>query len=319
MKAQLILAQAGDRLALFVNAKLVLSYSNDDIEDAEQRILASAQQLATALSAPLCAVKISPFADDDQTWQERFDEVLAAALGVKRLTDYEDLVVYMWQEGGIHPDTQDGPGDAWDDIAFDLSAPKVGTPFAVLVPLAQSRVRAEDAVRKSVLEDFKHWLNDRRDADVSSVFHETVAKVETLINLSDSGADTLAGQPRPVDVRVWDAYAASDLDAAEPSVNTHKFEIDDQRASNGQARLALSSLDQSNSDNLLDVLLEVHQNPLSELEHVECAHVHVDFDDPLVSLFRIGDKLLAVPNTNVRFVSDSLEINGQRESVLWFE
>ncbi|MEX3984163.1 hypothetical protein AB4Y45_34990 [Paraburkholderia sp. EG287A] len=311
MKAQLILAQAGDRLALFVNAKLVLSYTDDDIEDAEQRILTSAQQLATALNSPLCTVKLAPFAGDEQTWQERYEEVLAGALGVPKLTDHDDLVIYMWDEGGVHPVTQDGSGDAYDDMAFDLSPPQAGTPFIVLVPLAESRMHAEAAVRASVLEDFKHWLNDRRGLDVSLVFHETVAKVETLINLS---AAVPAG--KPVNVRYWDAYTAGDM---EPSVDTHKFEIDDLRDASGQARLVLSSLEEGNADNHLDVLMEVNTNPLNGLEHVECAHVHVDGDDPLMSLFRIGDKLLAVPDTSVRFVSDSLLLNGQRQSVLWIE
>jgi hypothetical protein len=323
MKAQLILAQAGERLALFVNAKLVVSYSNEDELEfsevpsltTEHRVRYTAEQLAEALQAPLCKVTIPPFADMSLTWPERFDEALEAALGAPS-PEHESVVVYAWEEGGVHPDTQDGPGDAWSEVCTDVNPPEAGTPFIVLVPLAQSRARAEDAVRASVLEDFKHWLNDRRDADVSSVFHETVAKVQSLINLT---TDSPAGQPKSVDVRYWDAYTVTDLDAEAPWVNTHRFEIDDARDTSGQARLVLSNLEAGNLHNVLDILVEVNQNPLSGLEHLQCAHVHIDGDDPLVTLFRIGDKLLAVPNTGVRFVSDSVVLNGKRESVLWIE
>jgi hypothetical protein len=50
--------------------------------------------------------------------------------------------------------------------------------------LHESRENADDLVRARAVLDFEHWLNDRRDMDVSPAFHEIVAKVTSLINLS---------------------------------------------------------------------------------------------------------------------------------------
>lgn len=289
MKSQLILAQAGtDRLALFVNAKLVLSYSMDEIEDAEQRIIASAHQLAAALHAPLSVATIPAFTAESQTWQERFEEVLAAVAGdaSKSLDEQHNMVVYAWQEGGIHPDTEDGPGDAFDEMCFDLSPPMPGTPYVVLVPLGESRAALADAETAEV---------EKR---------APAAKAADAANI--------------VNVRHWNCYGSQESTEA-PYVDTHQFEIDDHRTTSGQARLILASRDTDLADDLLDVLVEVNTSPLDGRGHVPCAHVHIDYDEQLVSLFKIGDKLLVRPNTGVRFVSDLVEINGQRESVLWIE
>jgi hypothetical protein len=44
-------------------------------------------------------------------------------------------------------------------------------------------------VRAKVLEDFKHWLNDRRMQHVSAVFHETVDMAASLISFTSEQPD----------------------------------------------------------------------------------------------------------------------------------
>lgn len=150
-------------------------------------------------------------------------------------------------------------------------------------------------------------------ADWSGNWQDLHAEVEKRAPAAES-----AGAPNLVDVRHWNCYVHQE-GPDEPYVNTHQFEFDDHRTTSGQARLVLASRDNDLADDLLDVLVEVNTNPLDGVAHVQCAHVHIDCDEQLVSLFKIGDKLLVRPNTGVRFVSDSVEINGQRESVLWIE
>jgi len=316
MQSRLIYASTldGTHAALFINGAVVLTQSHADQKDCVSR---TAERIARALQVTLYSCVVTPPADWSGNWQELHDDVDKRAPASP--DEQHDMVVYAWQEGGVHPDTEHGPGDAWADMCFDLDPPKPGTPYFVLVPFGESCADAEDVVRASVLNEFSHWLNDRRGLDVSATFHEIVAKVKTLIDLEPvSPVAQEQSIARAIDVRYWDDYTGDALCPA-PYVNTHQFEIDDQRMMSGQARLVLASRDNDLADDLLDVLVEVSTNPLDGRAHVQCAHVHLDCDDPVVSLFKIGDKLLARPNTGVSFVSDSVEINGQRESVLWIE
>lgn len=125
------------------------------------------------------------------------------------------------------------------------------------------------------------------------------------------------GTTSEVAVRHWDTYYWDEKGRIQRDPNTHKFEIDDKRSDNGQARLILTALDESRGEDLIDVLLEVHSHPLESSGNVVCAHVHVDGDDPVVSLYRIGDRILVIPNTGVTLKSDTVEIDDREQSVVW--
>ncbi|WP_157645480.1 hypothetical protein [Burkholderia ubonensis] len=183
MNAQVILARATgyNCAALFVN-QIVVAEANSTAE-IERLVVKASHQLSTALGVPLveCTVDVPDEMDGKWGWPDLYTMLPPVAEQLAK----QPLVVYGWQEGGVHPDTEQGPGDAWDELCFDANPPQAGTPYIIFAPVHQAYADGlDDVVRAKVLEDFTHWLNDRRQHDVSYVFHETVAKVESLISLS---------------------------------------------------------------------------------------------------------------------------------------
>lgn len=179
MTTQLILARTtGGRAALFVNQAVVLEAKSTD--EIDSLVASAAQKLSKALGVPLMACTVDAPADGNWVWSDLYENLPQVVTELEK----QAFLVYCWEEGGIHPDTEQGPGDAWDDLCFDVQAPQPGTPYLILAPIHESRKDLEDAVSAKLLDDFKHWLNDWRQHDVSSVFHDIVARVEALINLS---------------------------------------------------------------------------------------------------------------------------------------
>ncbi|MEX3984162.1 hypothetical protein AB4Y45_34985 [Paraburkholderia sp. EG287A] len=117
-------------------------------------------------------------------------------------------------------------------------------------------------------------------------------------------------------VRHWDTYFWDANGPIPSDDNSHKLLLDDRRADSGMARLAISALDENKQD-LLDVMLEVGSNPLNKAEHSSTVHVHLHEDAQLVSLYRIGDRVMAVPNTGVRFRPSTVRIEGRQQDILW--
>jgi len=109
--------------------------------------------------------------------------------------------------------------------------------------------------------------------------------------------------PRPTStedsvlVKHWDAYSQSNNTA-----NTHQIDVDDQRQTNGQLYVTVGALEGS-LDDMLSITVEVNTNPLTGIEDVPCAHVHFDGDACAVSLFKIGEKILVRPETDVTIQS----------------
>jgi len=124
---------------------------------------------------------------------------------------------------------------------------------------------------------------------------------------------TFTELPDSVPVRIWEAY---DLEDGATPIDTHSFEICDQRQNNGQARLIVTAQAASPEPDLLDVLLEVQASPFNAAAHVPVAHVHVDMDDPVVTILKLGDKLLVRPNTGVRLEHEVMVIDGKPEDVV---
>ena len=137
----------------------------------------------------------------------------------------------------------------------------------------------------------------------------TSAELATDLNIS---AVQVAAQETSVKVKHWDAYRT------EGTVNTHQFDIADQRDSNGQAYITVGALE-GGLDDLLSVTMEVNTNPLNGIDHVPCAHVHFDSDSVAVSLFKIGDKILVRPETDVSIKTFHQEINGFGETLYWIK
>ena len=65
--------------------------------------------------------------------------------------------------------------------------------------------------------------------------------------------------------------------------------------------------------------MEVGTNPLNGLDQVACAHVHFDGDSLAMSLFKIGDKILMRPETDVSIRPFYQEVNGRSEQLYWID
>ena len=116
-----------------------------------------------------------------------------------------------------------------------------------------------------------------------------------------------------VPVKYWDCYNSEYATA-----NTHQFDVDDQRKTNGQMYMDLGALE-GNPDDMMCVTMEINTNPLNGIDHVPCAHVHFDRDALAVSLFKIGDKILVRPEANVSIEPVQGEVHGVRESLYWID
>lgn len=191
MTTQLILARtAGGGAALFVNQAVVLEAKST--EEVDRLVVSAAHKLSAALGVPLVECLVDALGDGNWVWPDLVEKLAPVAAHLEK----QPFLVYCWEEGGSHADTEQGPGDAWDNLCFDTQPPMAGTPYLILAPIHETRNDLDVAVRAKLLEDFKHWLNDWRQQDVSSVFHDIVARVESLIKLSpvQPDADSLIEQ-----------------------------------------------------------------------------------------------------------------------------
>lgn len=160
-------------------------------------------------------------------------------------------------------------------------------------------------------------LIDAGLADAQATIEEGEGDIEsadlaTSLNIS---APVLTPQETTVKVKYWDCYN-SQFD----TVHTHQFDINDQREANGQAYITLGALE-GGLDDMLSVTMEVNTNPLNGLDHVPCAHIHFDGDAMAFSLFKIGDKILMRPETNVTIESFNPRFNGNGplETMFWID
>lgn len=111
--------------------------------------------------------------------------------------------------------------------------------------------------------------------------------------LSPAEASTKSSVP----VKYWDCYHSEYATA-----NTHQFDVDDQRKTHGQMYVDIGALE-GHVDDMLGITMEINTNPLNGIDHVPCAHVHFDGSNLAVSLFKIGDKILVRPETDVRITA----------------
>lgn len=150
-------------------------------------------------------------------------------------------------------------------------------------------------------------LSDAQDTIESGEGDLGSAELATDLNI---GTPMVMPQETSVKVKYWDAYNEAG------TVPTHQFDIADQRATTGQAYITVGALE-GDLDDMLSVTMEVNTNPLNGIDHVPCAHVHFDGDALAVSLFKVGDKILVRPETNVSIDSFFQKVNGFGETLYW--
>ena len=122
----------------------------------------------------------------------------------------------------------------------------------------------------------------------------------------------LTPEETSVPVKYWDCYSDAD------TVSTHQIDIADQRASNGQVFITVGALEGS-LDDMIPATIEVNTNPLNGIDHVPCVHVHFDLDSVAASLFKVGDKILVRPETDVTITPFSHRVNGHVATLYWIE
>lgn len=171
----------------------------------------------------------------------------------------------------------------------------------------------QEALSYDSLKAKAYILAKALEVEVSLAEMQTPAKPQW----QDMCAEVLAHvkTKTTMSVKHWDCYGSEHASAYH---NTHKFEIDDLRLQNGQARMCVQPLEDvtDGAAGLLDVLLEVNTSPLDGLSQLPCAQVHVDSDDPVLTIFQDGDELVLVPNTNIALRADVIaQADGAQKTV----
>jgi hypothetical protein len=127
------------------------------------------------------------------------------------------------------------------------------------------------------------------------------------------------GSKSEVPVRHWDEYFWDANGPIHSDENTHVFAINDRRKSKGIAQLAIGTPDTQEGSDLLDVMMEVGTSPLDNTSHVPTMHVNLRGDAQLASLYRIGNRVLVMPNTGVTVTPSTVDVEGRAAAALWIE
>ena len=125
---------------------------------------------------------------------------------------------------------------------------------------------------------------------------------ELIPQLTPNNNDSTSVTP----VKYWDHYHSASEEFS------HQLEIDDKSSVHGQLFLTLQAIN-GGYDDILPVTLEINSNPLDETQNIPCAHVHFNDDSLAVSLFKVGDKILMRPETDVTIRTECHKIYGFEE------
>lgn len=113
-----------------------------------------------------------------------------------------------------------------------------------------------------------------------------------------------------VPVKYWDCY-----NSPENTVDTHFIDLDDQRRRNGQMYVDVGLKD-GGLDAIFPLTIEVNTDPLNGLDHVPCVHVHFNNDHLAFSVFKLADKLLLRPETDVT-IEPTPRVLGKRTELFY--
>lgn len=142
-----VLLQIGNAIpvaGLFVNGQLIDDATTMDCIDALHIV---ACNLGVALGTKVVVYPIA--ARERFHWESLLTEV-APELDAYRAAAPVPMA-YMWTEGGIGEDTQDGPGEDQSYIVYSDEPPLPGTPYTVLTEAYSIAANGETSVQ------VKHW------------------------------------------------------------------------------------------------------------------------------------------------------------------
>lgn len=135
---------------------------------------------------------------------------------------------------------------------------------------------------------------------------------ELLPPSTKEAAKTGTSNEISVNIKHCDSYAI------DGTVLTHQMDIEDRRATSGQACITLGPVE-GELDEFLSVSFEVSTNPLTGIEHVPSAIVHFDESSVAMLLYKMGNKILVRPQSNVTIVPFTATLNGADERLYWME
>ena len=148
------------------------------------------------------------------------------------------------------------------------------------------------------LAQLQKWVDPERDCGILENVSQALLK--------HAGASRPSGN-----VKAWDAY-----DPTEAHPFTHQLDITDQRITNGQVYADFRSLS-GNSDEAMSITMEINHDPLGVAGPVPCAHIHFNDSEMAMALFKIGDKILVRPETNVSVNAVQDTCHGIKETLYW--
>lgn len=152
-------------------------------------------------------------------------------------------------------------------------------------------------------------LSDAQDTIKEGEGDVEGAELATCLHIRAPQVIGCADGKTSINVKHWDAYHV------EGTVDTHQFDIEDQRNTSGQAYITVGALE-GDLDDMLSVTMEVNANPIG-IEHVPCAHVHFDGDAIAFSLFKIGGSILLRPERGVEIEPVNKQVYGTKELMYW--
>lgn len=121
-----------------------------------------------------------------------------------------------------------------------------------------------------------------------------------------------------VPVKHWGCYNV------DGTVFTHQIDITDVRRTEGQVYVTVGSPEGHLDEEMISATFEINTDPRFGIEqvgsvHVPCVHIHFDGDNLAFSLFKIGEKILLRPETDVKIEHFTHRTGRFSESFYWVE